>query len=373
VSILLENLNSIEATTADEKFLSSCPQNTPITGIDPEELMKNSTECQWEEFPSFTNVLSVILDAFMKTILHYDNFINCSTASLWYQKITSADVIAVLLLIPALVLLKSQSITWILQLLRTRFENTESDLIRASDTIYELLTRSVVVSWTLYEVIVAPNCSYMKAPAQVMIENEETGQQTHMWFSRQMLFQLTVSRYVAAFVDVFVAEKRRDTIFLVVHHVIAVPLVALAYRTMPDAGLTVLFLHEVCDLSLELAKVMHYLQTSKKRVTSRNIRLVSEVAFATFFVKWFIFRMYIFPVRCLYHAAVRMEVSPCHSGTYAMAVLLNSIIYILNSIWSLMIIRGLINRLVLNRFTDETMDTPHEQMTSTQEEKIKSM
>lgn len=327
--------------------------------------MTNSTQCNWEPFPSPTQVFPVISKAALNALLSL-NYKNCPSVPPWYHYITAGDVIIVLILTPLLIFIKRHVTACILQQLGEMFDNSDSGLSRASETIHELLTRGIVLSWTLYEIFVSPNCSFMIAPSHVLIENERMDiPNSDMWLSRQMLMLLTVSRYAAAFIDVFVAEKRRDIIFLLIHHVVAVPLLTLAYRTMPDAGLSVLFLHEVCDISLELAKITHYLQTSKTAVTSRIISLVSEVAFFVFFVKWFIFRMYLFPVRGLYPVALRMNRSPCHSGTYAMAILLNSLIYILNTIWSLMIIRGLVNRLVLKRFTDETMDTPRENENST--------
>jgi hypothetical protein len=320
----------------------------------------NLTKCEWEELPSFQQVVSSFIPICMDMIQL--NYSTCSDNLPWYRRISSADLMIITLVTALLTVLKPLAMDVTSRLLMKYFDNAEKELTRASEMIYECATRIIVVCWTFYEVLLAPQCSYLIAPTQVLRgvwESEAGG--PDMSSTRRFLLLVAISRYASALIDVLFLspEKRRDTISLVIHHVVAVLMMTAAYTTFPELGLSVFFLHEVCDPSLELAKILHYLQTSRSGVTSKALSMSSDAFFVLFMIKWFVLRFYLYPVRGMYPGG-GVDRNSCQYGSYAAAALLAAILFMLNTVWSFMIIRALVNRILYNRLTDETMDSPED-------------
>ena len=190
------------------------------------------------------------------------NYKTCADILPWYRKITFVDFLVIALATGILTALKPLVVEVTQEILARYCNNADRNLMRASDMMYECATRVLIVSWTFYDILLAPKCSYLKAPTHVLRGIWEAGASgADMSPERRLLLLFTISRYSSALIDVlFVAEKRKDSISLVIHHVVAVFMMTAAYTTFPEVGLSVFFLHEACDPSLELAKILHYLQ-----------------------------------------------------------------------------------------------------------------
>lgn len=321
------------------------------------EVMKNKSVCEWDDLPS----LSQVITAFVPICLDMMqlNYRTCTDVLPWYQKIKLVDSLIVCVATTILTIIKPVVMDITLNVLTRYCNNSSKDLRRASEILYECGTRILIVGWTFYDVVLAPECSYIVAPMQVLRGVWEAGASgANTTLSRRLLLLVSISRYSSALIDVlFLAERRRDTISLVIHHVVAVLMMTTAYTTFPELGLTVFFLHEACDPSLEVARLLHYLQSSKGSHTVP--RMSSHVCFVVFTIKWFLFRLYLFPMRGMYPATA-VDRNSCQYGSYAAAALLAALLFMLNIAWSVMIIRAIINRFLYSRLTDETMESPHE-------------
>ena len=287
------------------------------------------------------------------------NFKTCANVDPWYLFISGLDLLLLVLATSLLSAAKPLVTTACLKFLVKRCDNSAKDLKRASEYTYDCFMRLPLLIWTAYDVLLAPQCSYLVSPALVMQQIWDSDiRGTDMPLSRRLLLLTIIARYAAALVDVlFIAEKRRDALSLAIHHVVAIFMMTTAYSSFPELGLSVFLIHEVCDPFLELAKVFHYLQTSKRGRTSQTFVVISEFCFALFVLLWFTLRVYLYPVRGMY-PGTDADPDSCHYGSYAAAAFFGALLYILNVVWTFMIIRALVNRYVHKRMTDETMDHP---------------
>lgn len=323
----------------------------PLHGMSP--------NCVWESPPPLAHVAPAILPLVFDMLQL--NFKTCENIVPWYMRLERTEFLIIALITAFLTIIKPIVMKLTLNVLVKRCDIDCHDSLRASEMIFDWILRIITVAWTAYDVLILPSCTYLKTPLYTLRSvwaTESTG--LEMSVERRLLLLFTIGKYVSALFDVlFISEKRRDSISLFVHHVVAVLMMTAAYTTFPDLGLSVFLLHETCDVSLELAKILHYMKRSKNGDISNSMSTASDVCFAIFIVKWFVLRMYLYPVRGMFPATF-VDRNSCHYGSYAAAAVLALLLFILNLIWSFMILRALVNRMIYNRLTDETMDRPEE-------------
>ena len=333
--------------------------------------MSNGTRaCVWEPAIFWRHAQDVVTLCIDCLTL---NFKSCSHVPPWYLQLLPSDFL-VLALATALILTgKAHLVTRIYAILLKRHGVSNNDLKRVSELVYEFVSRAFMVSWIFLDVILLPECSFLAAPTHGLRRAIQSPA-LETPYARRLLLLLNISRYVAALIDLLrsSSEKRRDAVSLAIHHMVAVGMLTAALSTFPELGLTVLLLHEACDPSLEVAKITHYLSRSKLFGCSRCLRITSEVSVVVFAVKWFILRIYLYPTRSLFLAAT-VDRESCDYGVFAAAGLLGSLLFLLNVVWSFMIVRALTNALIYRRITDETMERPRDyDMTVADEDRAKS-
>uniref|UniRef100_A0A670KA21 Ceramide synthase 1 n=1 Tax=Podarcis muralis TaxID=64176 RepID=A0A670KA21_PODMU len=93
---------------------------------------------------------------------------------------------------------------------------------------------------------------------------------------------------------------RRDSIVMLVHHVVALMLITFSYMfRYHNVGILVLFLHDISDVQLEFTKLNVYFKY-RGGVYHRLNDLISNAGCVSFSVSWFWFRLYWFPLKVLY-------------------------------------------------------------------------
>ncbi|CAF1002723.1 unnamed protein product [Adineta ricciae] len=99
--------------------------------------------------------------------------------------------------------------------------------------------------------------------------------------------------------------KRKDFYAMLLHHVLTMTLIFVSYATRyHKIGLLVLFVHDITDIWLELAKVLHYLFLRKGGRKCPRWETAANVCFVMFLLSWFLFRLYWYPIKVLYSTGV---------------------------------------------------------------------
>ncbi|KER24166.1 hypothetical protein T265_08104 [Opisthorchis viverrini] len=104
------------------------------------------------------------------------------------------------------------------------------------------------------------------------------------------------SLWSVLFIDVW----RKDSAVLIIHHFMTLLLLqfSLVLR-LHRIGALVVFLHDLNDVFLEIAKVNVYLQTRHGKKRPINV-ILANLFFALFTISWVIMRLYWFPLKVLY-------------------------------------------------------------------------
>ena len=238
---------------------------------------------------------------------------------------------------------------------------------RATHNVCQLIPRLVIIIWTFYEVFVKPKtCTVMtkSSLAWQYLDPDSISASTASYampFSTWLLYLTAISAYVFhLFAVLFLDEKRRDYIMMVIHHVVTITLITMSYILQyTEMGLLILFLHEINDILLELSKTCHYLTPRADGKKNQFLHKLVDPLVVIFALSWIPTRLYLYPLRGI-HELTKVTRKTCHFPSIAFAAVLLSILLVLNIIWFFMIIRALINRLVLGKMTDETIDHPEE-------------
>ncbi|CAF0790641.1 unnamed protein product [Adineta steineri] len=99
--------------------------------------------------------------------------------------------------------------------------------------------------------------------------------------------------------------KRKDFYAMLLHHVLTMTLIFVSYATRyHKVGLLVLFVHDITDIWLELAKALHYLSLRKGGRECPRWETAATGCFVMFLLSWFLFRLYWYPIKVLYSTGV---------------------------------------------------------------------
>lgn len=153
------------------------------------------------------------------------------------------------------------------------------------------------------------------------------------------LYLLEVSHYLHSILAVLFINvwNNVDSIAMLVHHVFAILLLAISYLTKTyRLGVLVLCLHDICDIILEGTKCMLKLELTSPWATKvRDIIKVS--AFVSLLTCWFVFRLYLYPMRVIYPAVLYSTTNSVESWfplSLALFFLL-WLILVLNAYWAM--------------------------------------
>ncbi|CAH8465002.1 unnamed protein product [Heterobilharzia americana] len=115
------------------------------------------------------------------------------------------------------------------------------------------------------------------------------------------LYTLQLGFYIHSFWSVFFMDAwRKDSTVLVIHHLLAILLLegSLVLR-LHRMGVLVLFLHDLCDVFLELAKVNIYLRIRHGKTHPIHMT-IANIFFVLFAASWVVLRLYWYPLKVLY-------------------------------------------------------------------------
>ncbi|XP_069042318.1 ceramide synthase 1 [Lepisosteus oculatus] len=106
------------------------------------------------------------------------------------------------------------------------------------------------------------------------------------------------------YATVYMDTWRKDSVVMVVHHLITLALIAFSYAfRYHNIGVLVLFLHDINDIQLEFTKVNVYFK-NRGGVYHIFNDIVSTMGCVTFSISWYWFRLYWFPLKVLYATCI---------------------------------------------------------------------
>ncbi|KAI6656597.1 Ceramide synthase 1-like [Oopsacas minuta] len=148
------------------------------------------------------------------------------------------------------------------------------------------------------------------------------------------VYVLQCGYYVhCAYANIALDVHRADFWALMLHHVVTLSLISFSYASRyHNVGIAVVFLHDICDIFIELAKCGLYLQVlgGKKYWLPDK---VSTVAFITFTSLWVWLRLYWFQTKVLMSTAVASMQFDMDGEFYLIFNVLLLILYGLNLYW----------------------------------------
>ena len=123
--------------------------------------------------------------------------------------------------------------------------------------------------------------------------------------SYYLIFAIECSFYIhSLYATLFLDSWRKDSIVLMVHHVMTIALLVFSWSARYHRpALVTLFLHDCNDVILEFTKCANYLKIQPSGVVKFWER-TADIGFLTFTVTWFISRLYLFPLRVIYYSCV---------------------------------------------------------------------
>jgi ceramide synthetase len=215
--------------------------------------------------------------------------------------------------------------------------------------------RIVAICLTTYVTLIRPPCTIMTMPS---IHKIFFDQQSYYCPWYQTVFAYATASYLwELFTSFFVQERRKDFHVLLVHHLATIfcLLVANCMRSY-EIGMLVLLSHDISDPFLEVSRIAMCLQEDRKGQVNIRLRSATDIVAPFLLVAWVAGRLCIFPLRGIY-AAATVDRS-CGFYYQYFVVMSLSLLAVLNFMWSLMLTRGILNRLVLGMYTDEVFEDP---------------
>ncbi|CAH8488798.1 unnamed protein product [Schistosoma rodhaini] len=115
------------------------------------------------------------------------------------------------------------------------------------------------------------------------------------------LYTLQLGFYLHSLWSVFFMDSwRKDSSVLVLHHCLALLLLeASLLLRIHRAGVLTLFLHDLCDVFLEISKINVYLRIRRGKPYAIHMT-IANIFFALFATSWVVLRLYLFPLKVLY-------------------------------------------------------------------------
>ncbi len=128
---------------------------------------------------------------------------------------------------------------------------------------------------------------------------------------------------------------------MIVHHIVTIGLLFLSYiNNFTRAGTTILFLHDVSDVFLELSKSCHYVASAGKSPIRLVFQKLCDVTFVTFACTFAYTRLYHLPWRGVYVCLIYSQ--EFHGPTYTIMWLLLATLQCLHFFWFYLILRMIV-------------------------------
>ncbi|CAJ0947586.1 unnamed protein product, partial [Mesorhabditis belari] len=133
----------------------------------------------------------------------------------------------------------------------------------------------------------------------------------------------------------YMDQWRSDSIIMLVHHFVAIALLALSYvDNYTLAGALVFLLQDNSDAILEIAKLCVYLKKRTNGDFYPSLDLAGKVILQIFGIVWMIFRLYWFPCKLLYACLYGgVYLGPQDSPVFSIIGSLLILLYFLNVFW----------------------------------------
>ena len=144
-----------------------------------------------------------------------------------------------------------------------------------------------------------------------------------------MLYAVVSGYYFQGiYVSLYVEERRKDTLVMVIHHFVTLFLVSFSFgMRLWKIGVLVLFCHDfwnwfnlsrshayqvgfnwinISDVALHLSKICLYIQNEAKSESRKQLCEIGKtIGFASFIFSWVIFRFVYFPKKTWFNTLVR--------------------------------------------------------------------
>lgn len=218
-----------------------------------------------------------------------------------------------------------------------------------------MAVRIVAICFTTYVTLIRPPCTIMTMPS---IHKIFFDQQTYYcpWYQTAYAYA-TASYFWELFTSFFVHERRKDFHVLLVHHLATIFCLLFANCMKSyEIGMLILLSHDISDPFLEVSRIGMCLQEDRSGKVNIRLRGATDIVAPCLLVAWITGRLYIFPLRGIWAAATVPR--SCGFFYQYWIVMSLSLLATLNLMWSVMLIRGIMNRLLLGMYTDEVFEDP---------------
>lgn len=151
-------------------------------------------------------------------------------------------------------------------------------------------------------------------------------------FQYRIYYFISISYYINEAIALFIEPKRKDFFQMLLHHISTLMLLGYSYKTgFIRYGVSILFLHDISDPFLELAKLFVYIKHAK----------IANFVFAIFMTVFIVSRLFVYPIffvypcnKLLFESGICMEYAIMGGSLIAL--------FIMHIIWSYYIIKILI-------------------------------
>ena len=326
----------------------------------PENKMNSSSSCEWEEIPSYMSLVRVTT-----LMLHdmmdgnYSKYVNeCVNYIPWYLRLNTVDYTYLILFTCLNGFFHRKGYAALKRLFKSMDIDDERSLDRAAQISCHVIFRIISLVWTGILIFWISVCPIIFKPSWTWESARTCEEHPHRM---TCIYCFVASIYLWNFISLLLFdEKRKDFILLLIHHpiTVAVILVSYEYKTY-ELGLLIYFLHDINDFFLEFGKVFFYIKINKFGHVNRKFEFTSDFFVVLFTLSWALTRLYLFPLRGI-HTLTQIPRKLCIFYDVTVGTVGLFILYLLNCLWYLMLLRAVVNRFLLGTFTDETMDRPDE-------------
>ncbi|XP_062868548.1 ceramide synthase 1 [Trichomycterus rosablanca] len=210
------------------------------------------------------------------------------------------------------------------------------DVAKMPESAWKLVFYSMSWSYTTY-LLFCCNYDFFQNPPSVFY-NWKNGMPVPVDIAFAYLIQGSFyghSIYATMYMDAW----RKDSAVMLLHHVITLALISFSYAfRYHNIGLLVLFLHDINDVQLEVTKLNVYFKSRGGKYYLIN-DILSTIAFVSFGVTWFWFRLYWFPLKVLYASCITSLQSVPTIPFYFFFNILLFILLLMNIYWFLFIVQ----------------------------------
>ncbi|KAM4707759.1 ceramide synthase 1 [Discoglossus pictus] len=252
-----------------------------------------------------------------------------------HANITCTELVCLLLCALAWTGIRRLATLWIFQPFAERCQLQPRDADKVPESAWKLLFYTISWSYSYY-LLFCTEYTFFYDPASAF----------HGWKARvevprdiALAYLIQGSFYAhSIYATLYMDAWRKDSIVMVVHHLVAVTLITFSYAfRYHNIGILVLFLHDINDIQLEFTKLNVYFK-NRGWTYHRVNDIISDVGFVTFSVSWFWFRLYWFPQKVLYATCYSSLESNPNIPLYFFFNILLFALTLMNMYWFLYIV-----------------------------------